>query len=105
MALRLKLVSKPKWQRVQVLLLPDQYRALREQAVRRRVSMGAVIREAVAKELNLLTVEEKLAIVDELGAMNLPVADWHQMKKEILEAQLEPHGFDNAVLKGLPEDS
>ena len=97
------MVAKPKWQRVQILLFKDQYDALQEAAASRRMSMGAVVREAVAKELNTLTVAQKLAIVDEIAAMNAPVADWAQMKREILEAQLESHGFDPEVLRDLAD--
>lgn len=98
MTLEVSMITKAKWQRVQVLLPPDQYRALRERAARQRVSMGALVREALSRELNLPTREERLAAVERMGRMDLPVADWRQMKREILEAQLEPHGFDPSVL-------
>lgn len=97
------MVTKAKWQRVQVLLPPDQYRALRERAVRRHVSMGALVREAVDKSLKWPTLEERLAAVDEMAAMDLPVAEPDQMKREILEAQLAPHGFDPQVLHDSPD--
>ena len=69
------MVTKPTWQRIQVLLSAEQYRALRTAAASRRISMGELVREALAKEVALPWVEKRLAAVKRIGRMNLPVSD------------------------------
>jgi len=60
------MATKEKWQRVQVLLPPYQYRVLRQRAARQRVSMAALVRDAVDRCLNWPTLEDRLAAVDEM---------------------------------------
>ena len=48
--------TKAGWRRLQILVAPMQYRALRGAASERRVSMGAIVREALSKELELPSV-------------------------------------------------
>lgn len=78
---------KTGWRRMQILVSAEQYRALKAAAAQRRVSMGEVIREALSKELDLPSVEKRLAAVERIGRMNEPVSDWEQMKREIEEGR------------------
>lgn len=77
------------WRRMQVLVSPEQHKALRAAAAERRVSMGELVREALSRELQLPTLEQRLAIAKRMTEMNLPVADWPQMEREIEEGRLK----------------
>lgn len=68
--------------RVQVLLEPPQFARLEEIAKVRKSSVGALIREAVEKEYFRTDRKERLAAVERMAAMTLPVADWEQMERE-----------------------
>ncbi|MBI4757549.1 MAG: ribbon-helix-helix protein, CopG family [Chloroflexi bacterium] len=68
--------------RVQVLLEPPQFARLEEIAKVRKSSVGALIREAVGKEYFRTDRKERLAAVERMAAMTLPVADWEQMERE-----------------------
>ncbi len=68
--------------RVQVLLEPPQFARLEEIAKARKSSVGALIREAVGKEYFRTDRKERLAAVERMAAMTLPVADWEQMERE-----------------------
>ena len=62
------------YQRVQVLLTPEQYRALKRLAQRRRESLSAVVRDLVQRGLE----EEK--------------EDWIERTRRITQALLEARG-------------
>lgn len=68
--------------RVQVLLSPEQWSRLQAIAHAQRRSLGALVRKAV--EEVYLQPEEcgKLAAVERMAALRLPVADWEQMERE-----------------------
>ncbi len=68
-------------ERVQVLLTPDQRSRVERIARERRLSVGAVIREAVETYIAPRSREEALRA---LQALNAPVADWETIKAEIL---------------------
>jgi len=68
--------------RVQVLLTEAQYVELESQARLRKLSVGAVIRQAVQEHLGNDGQAERLDAVRRLAAMHLPVADWEQMERE-----------------------
>jgi hypothetical protein len=70
--------------RTQLLLDEDRYERLREQAHRRGISMGALIREAIDGKLPGLGDERASAIEDLLGAEPMPVDDWPRMKRELI---------------------
>lgn len=80
---------KTGWRRMQVLLSTEQYHALRAAAALRRVSMGELVREALSKELELPSVEARVAAADRLARMNEPVSDWPQMAREIEEGRFQ----------------
>ena len=77
------------WRRMQILVSPQQYRALRAAASKRRMSMSEVVREALSKQLDLPSIEERLAAVERLSKLNAPVADWEQMEREIEEGRFK----------------
>jgi len=77
--------------RVQVLLEPFQYQRLEEIARQRDRSVGALIREAIDQTYLQGAVEDRLAAVRVLAAMQLPVADWEQMERESTE-EVTPDG-------------
>jgi hypothetical protein len=72
--------------RVQVLFPESLWHNLVQQAQLQNRSVGALIREAVEQVYFTDEVEaQKTArsrIVDEIAAMELPVADWEQMERE-----------------------
>ena len=71
--------------RVQVLLSPGQYARLKEIARDRGKSVGSLIRQAVQKQYLDTSNQERLAAVEEMGGLRLPVSDWEQMERESVE--------------------
>jgi len=72
-------------ERLQVLVAPAQLAELRRLARRERRSVGSLVREAVEAtyfRADHGDVERRLAAVERLVAMSLPVADWEQMEHE-----------------------
>ncbi|MCX6044358.1 MAG: hypothetical protein NT075_04545 [Chloroflexi bacterium] len=70
--------------RVQVLFPEPLWQNLLYQAQLRNRSVGALIREAV-EQVYFVDETQKTArsrIIDEIAAMELPVADWEQMERE-----------------------
>jgi len=63
----------------------DKVRFLRLQGLarQRKRRIAAIVREAIDDKLDRASVEERLAAVEELGRMRLPVSDWEQMEAEI----------------------
>lgn len=68
-------------ERIQVLLTPDQRSRVERIARERRLSVGAVIREALETYIAPRSREEAFRA---LQALNAPVDDWEKMKAEIL---------------------
>lgn len=71
-------------ERTQVLLTPEQRERLARIATREGRSLGAVIRDAV-DAYTLPRGRAPHEILRSLFAINAPVADWEQMKREIIE--------------------
>jgi hypothetical protein len=71
--------------RVQVLLSPGQYARLKEIARSRGKSVGALVRQAVQKQYLDTSRDERLAAVEEMAGLRLPVGDWEQMEHESVE--------------------
>jgi hypothetical protein len=71
--------------RVQVLFSAAQYARLREIARARGESIGSLVRQAVQKQYLDTSHEERLAAVDEMATLHLPVSDWEQMERESVE--------------------
>ncbi len=69
-------------ERIQVLVAPDQLARLRALGYRQQRSVGSLIREAVERVYFAEDADLRLAAVERLAAMNLPVSDWEQMERE-----------------------
>jgi hypothetical protein len=74
-------------ERTQVLLSPDQRQRLERIAAREGRSLGAVIRDAV-DAYTLPRARSPREVLDSLFRQDAPVADWDQMKAEILRGAL-----------------
>jgi len=70
-------------ERTQVLLTPAQRRRLQRIAEERRMSVGALIRDAVDAYL-VPTARPRSEALSDLIAIEAPVGDWETMKAEIL---------------------
>jgi hypothetical protein len=74
-------------ERTQVLLTPIQRKRLERMAEDRRLSMGALIREAI----DAYTVpgsRTRREAADGLLSIEAPVGDWDEMKSEILRGAI-----------------
>lgn len=56
-------------ERLQILVTPEQRRRLEEEAERRGVSVGGLIREAVEAHLGTVAREDRLRALDSIRAM------------------------------------
>jgi hypothetical protein len=72
--------------RTQLLLDDDLHQRLRRIADERGVSLGALIREAIAEKLTRVQDARGEAFKRLLEAEPMPVDDWPVMKKEILDS-------------------
>ena len=68
--------------RVQVLFEPLQVARLQALAESEGRSVGALIREAVERTYLEVDRARRLAAVERMAAMALPVGDWEQMERE-----------------------
>jgi predicted transcriptional regulator len=71
--------------RVQVLFDPAQVARLQAIAESQGRSVGALIREAVERTYLDRDRAERVAAVDQMARLSLPVADWEQMERESVE--------------------
>lgn len=69
--------------RVELLLDPEQYARLEEIAKARQESVGALIREAVAREYLQPAQEQKRAALRRLLRQQVDFGPWEQAKKAI----------------------
>ena len=70
--------------RAQILMDPEEYDELARIAEAKLVSVAELIRTAV-RTVYLRSPEDRLAAVERIAAMELPVDSWSQMKAEIEE--------------------
>lgn len=68
--------------RVQVLFEPSQVTRLQAIAEAEGRSLGALVRDAVDRVYLSGDRAARLAAVERMAAMSLPVADWEQMERE-----------------------
>ncbi|MBN2073822.1 MAG: hypothetical protein JW770_07755 [Actinobacteria bacterium] len=71
-----------------LLFEEDVYRKLQEKAKIDNVSIGGLVREAVATYYGIKTKEDKLEALEKLKSLSLPVDDPGKMEKEIIEGAL-----------------
>lgn len=76
-------------QRLEVRLDPRTMRLLREEARRRRLPMGELVRDAIDRLLRE-DRQERLTAAEALCQVEAPVAEWEDMKREIEAGHLEP---------------
>lgn len=69
-------------ERTQVLLTPEQRTRVERLAAERRISVGAVIREAIDAYAAPRRKSRREAF-ERLAAIGAPVSDWERMKAEI----------------------
>lgn len=75
--------------RVQVLLPPKTHDMLKEIAIEKHESVSALVRQAVEDQLiNELWQQRKLAAVDRLESLELPIDDWPAIEAEMAENRL-----------------
>jgi hypothetical protein len=65
-----------------ILLSPTLHRRLAQLAVRRRTSIGDLVRSACERQYGLVADEDRLAAARALADLRLPVADVATMKRE-----------------------
>jgi predicted transcriptional regulator len=71
--------------RVQVLFEPAQVARLQAIAESQGRSVGALIRDAVERTYLDRDRAERVAAVDQMARLSLPVADWEQMERQSVE--------------------
>jgi len=71
-----------------LLFEEEVYAKLKEKAKREKVSIGRLVREAVATCYGIKNREDKLKALDSLKSLNLVVSDPEIMEKEIMQGAI-----------------
>jgi hypothetical protein len=71
-----------------LLFEEEVYEKLREKSKLQNVSIGELVREAVATYYGIKNTEDKLKALSKLKSLNLPVSDYDLMEKEIIKGAL-----------------
>lgn len=69
-----------------ILFPPEQHERLTRLARERGVSLGQLVREACEETYGGSTVDERLAAVERLGRLSLPVGSPQEMEEESVPA-------------------
>lgn len=69
-----------------ILFPPDLYQRLASLADQRHSSVGELVREACRAQYSLTSRADRLAFVDRLGALSLPVGTVEEMERESVPA-------------------
>jgi hypothetical protein len=69
-----------------ILFPPDLYNQLTSLAAQRQSSVGELVREACRKQYSLSTRTERLALIAQMAALNLPVGTPEEMERESVAA-------------------
>ncbi len=75
-------------QRLEIRLSGDEYALVQAEAARRGASMGKIVREALWETYGMQDQRRQDA-ADRLFAVDAPVSEWEQMKREITEGRLK----------------
>lgn len=76
------------------LFPPDLHEQLTRQAEREGTSLGDLVRRACRAEYGFICQEERRRALAELLAMDLPVGDLEQMKRESVPTPVGTHASD-----------
>jgi hypothetical protein len=71
-----------------LLFEKDVYEKLKEKAKRENVSIGGLVREAVATYYGIKNKEDRLKALDKLKSLDLPAGDYESMEEEIIKGAL-----------------
>lgn len=71
-----------------ILFAPDLYRQLESLAEASRTSVASLVRQAVVQQYLLADRKKRVAAVQALRKMDLPVSDWPTMEGEITKGRL-----------------
>ncbi|HAJ95912.1 MAG TPA: hypothetical protein DCP02_06740 [Actinobacteria bacterium] len=71
-----------------LLFEEEVYAKLKEKAKREKVSIGGLVREAVATCYGIKNKEDRLKALDSLKSLNLAVSDPEIMEKEIMQGAI-----------------
>jgi hypothetical protein len=69
-----------------ILFPPSLYKGLAQLAKRRGSSVGELVRQACRAQYSLSTSQERLALVDQLASLSLPVGTPEEMEQESVAA-------------------
>jgi len=72
-----------------ILFSPELHERLARLAAHQGTSIGDLVRTAVEKQYGLVSREERVAAVEELGALALPVGSPQEMEEESVPAPEE----------------
>ena len=65
-----------------ILFSPELHERLTRLAERRGTSLGNLVREACQAQYGLVSAEERIKAVQELGGLSLPVAEPSELKRQ-----------------------
>jgi len=71
-----------------MLFEENMYKKLQEKSKMENLSIGELVREAVTNYYGIKSSKEKMEALEKLGKMNLPVADYDEMEKDIIKGLL-----------------
>jgi len=75
-------------QRADLLLPKKLLQRLRRDARERKTSLSALVRETLERTYTIASEQERMAAAKRLTSCQGPVADWPQMKRQILRGFL-----------------
>jgi len=71
-----------------LLFEEEVYEKLREKSKLGNISIGELVREAVATYYGIKSKDDKLKALNKLRSLNLPVSDYDLVEKEIIKGAL-----------------
>ena len=71
-----------------LLFEEEVYEKLREKSKLENISIGELVREAVATYYGIKSKDDKLKALSKLRSLNLPVSDYDLVEKEIIKGAL-----------------